>query len=148
VQHGQIGAGHALIFALPSHPSGVARKRAAQRLDLPDLTTLAVTVFVEAEQPLAAHEGFEQLRFRRHQLDLHGVALAHFVDEAIRLGVQAPSVQAEHRKRQPELARHVNQHDVFGAAERDGAVGLKAPERLAQDLHWILLVETASHGVD
>ena len=53
--------------------------------------------------------------------------LAHRLEEAVGLGVQAPGVEAEDAEPLSALDREIDEHDVLGAAERD-----RAP--LAEDL--------------
>ncbi|MOA28629.1 hypothetical protein D3C78_1495830 [compost metagenome] len=60
--------------------------------------------------------------------------LAHLLDEAVGLRVQAAGVQAEHLDVLVELPGHVHQHHILGAAERYPQVIAELGEREFEDV--------------
>ncbi len=61
---------------------------------LADAAALGVSVGVEGEQALGAHQVLYFLCIREGVLDVDAIVLLHSVKQAVRLGVQAARVQA------------------------------------------------------
>src|SRR5205823_12101393 len=74
---------------------------------------------VKAEEPFVADQRFDERRTGRENLDVETVALADRVDEAIRLGMEAPGVEREHGDVAADLDRHVDEDRALRAGERD-----------------------------
>src|SRR5207237_10533164 len=84
-----------LVAPLAGAPGVEPGERAAERLDFANPAALAVAVLVKAEEPLFLDERLEGRRVGAHEGDRDPVATAHGVDEAIRLRMQPPGVEAE-----------------------------------------------------
>ena len=132
-------AGDALVPALARDPRVEAGEFLAQGLDLAHGTALLMSVAIEAEQPLFPYEILDSGWLRQSNLHVDAIALAHRFDESIGFRMQTARVQRENGNATPQdRARHVDQHDVFRAAERDGDP-LKTRERILKQLSWRIL---------
>ncbi|MCY1402930.1 hypothetical protein D9M71_180920 [compost metagenome] len=93
-----------------------------------------MAIFVEAEQAFLFDKGVKFAAIRGEDLDRQVVELAHLIDEAVGLRVQAAGVEAEHLDVLVQLPGHVHQHHVFGAAEGDPQVVAKVFEGKLEDV--------------
>jgi hypothetical protein len=120
LDHRNVRTRRALVAALSGDPGVGGGEAAPQRFDLADRTAFLMPVLVEAEQALFAHQCLYGLRVREHEFDREAVVLAHPLDEAQRLRMQASRVQAEDAHRVREVGEHVDEHHVLRAAEGQG----------------------------
>src|SRR4051812_18431888 len=100
-----------------------------------------MTIVVKAEQPLFPNELFDPRGGRERDVDLDAVVLSHPIEEAVGLGVKPAGIEAENRKREPALGRHVDEEHVFRTAERDGTSAAPSLETPSEDLGRIAIGE-------
>ncbi len=138
----------ALVAALARGPRAQGAQLSPQRLHFAHTAALFVAVFVEAEEALLPDELLQGRGLGRHEGDLDLVSLPHGLEEPVRLRVQPARVEAEDGEGQAALARHVHEHHVFGAAEREGERRAPPLETPAQDGRGVRVGELARRRLD
>ena len=121
------------------------RERALQRFNLANAAALRVPVRIEGEQTFRAHECLHGVRLRKERVDRDAVMRADLLDELIGLRMQPSRVEREHLEGQPRLDRHVDEHDVFCAAEGDRQIGRVLLEGQPNDCQWMALSVLRRH---
>ena len=117
---GDFGAGAgALVAALARHPRAERPERSHQRLDLADAAAFLVPVLVEGEEPLLPHELLNRFGLREERFHGDLVVIADTIEELVGLRMKASRVEREDAELPADLRRHVDEHDILGAAERD-----------------------------
>src|SRR5439155_3934173 len=90
-----------------------------QRLDLADAAAFLVPVLVEGEEPLLPHELLNRFGLREERFHGDLVVIADAIEELVGLRMKASRVEREDAELPADLRRHVDEHDILGAAERD-----------------------------
>ena len=110
-----------------------------------------VAVAAEGEEALLAHEGLDGCGLRGVGLDRDAAALADLLDEFGGFGVQAAGVEGEDAEGGAGFSGgaggHVDQGDVFSAAEGDAEAG-EAVQRFGEDVFGVRSGEACGCGGD
>ena len=101
-----------------------------------------MAVVEKARQPLGVDQRLDFSGVREGEFELEPVVFADLVEVTVGLRVQAAGVEREGAERDAEPRRHVDQHHVLGAAERDRDV-FELLEGLLEDLLWLGVGEAA-----
>ena len=130
--------GWALVSTLARDPGIVVHQMAAQGRDLAHAATLLMTICIKAEQALGLDHGGQIDSVRAQQVNLNAIVVAHLVNVAIGLGVQAPGIQAKYLYGVAELAGHINQDYVLGATKGQGQAAVAGKSLLEKvvGLDW------------
>ena len=128
-------------FTLAGDPRVERLQLLSQRLDLANAAALLVSVLVEGEHALLAHQLGHRVLVGEGELDLDVEVLLDVVEELVRLGVQPTGVEGEDAKGAAGELGVLDQRDVLGAGEGDGEAVAEELEGFVHDLHHGLVLE-------
>ncbi len=140
LNNGDLIAGAGALVAALAGDVGVdpVGQGAAQGFDFADAAALGVAVAAEREQPLLLDELLHSVRLGEERFDGDVVTVADRLKELKGLGVEPARIQRESAEGEAKAGGHVDQDDVFGAAEGDGQLGTEARESSFDDVSGVL----------